>query len=246
MPINFKTTKEGHAQPLFPFAPMIMYAKLPMNLVRRLNKYVNKTIKNVEKAKNLDHSDHLVGKLSQEILIESGELNKHLDIFNEIIVNFLQTDLARNFRTLKENTGFGINYKSAWVVRQFAGEYNPAHIHTKCDMSCVGYLKLPEKIEEEWEEDYKDHYPANGHIEFLHGQPGKLHTHQMLIKPSVGDFFVFPSDLIHMVYPFKSEGERRSFSMNIDVSQQKLDKDGKPVTIAKSEEGHIAGNFELA
>ena len=36
-------------------------------------------------------------------------------------------------------------------------------------MSCVGYLALPEGIEKEWEEDYKDHHPANGHIQFAHG-----------------------------------------------------------------------------
>ena len=94
---------------------------------------------------------------------------------------------------------------------------------------CVGYLRLPEKIEEEWEEDYKDHHPANGHIEFLHGSSGRMHTHTFLVKPTVGDFFVFPGDLIHMVYPFKSEGERRSFSMNIALEQRQLDKDGNPI-----------------
>ena len=113
-------------------------------------------------------------------------------------------------------------------------------------MSCVGYLRLPEDIQEEWQEDYKDHYPANGHIEFLHGSSGKMHQHTFMVKPTVGDFFVFPADLIHMVYPFKSEGERRSFSMNIEVHQERLDKDGKPIRIAKAKEGHIAGGFDLA
>ena len=32
-----------------------------------------------------------------------------------------------------------------------------------------------------------------------------------------------------MVYPFKSEGERRSFSMNIALEQRQLDKDGNPI-----------------
>ena len=49
-----------------------------------------------------------------------------------------------------------------------------------------------------------------------------------------------------MVYPFKSEGERRSFSMNIEVHQQKMDKDGNPIQISKAKEGQVAGNFELA
>ena len=246
MPVDFKNAPEGQLSPLFPFAPMIMYAKMPMDLVRRMNKYVNKTIKDEEKIKNLDHSNNLVGKLKQEFLIEANELDKHLPFFNNVVAKYLDTDLSRSFKSLAKGTGYGIQYKSAWIVRQFAGEYNPAHIHTECSMSCVGYLRLPEKIEEEWEEDYKDHYPANGHIEFLHGSSGKMHQHTLMVKPSVGDFFVFPADLIHMVYPFKSEGERRSFSMNIEVHQQKMDKDGKPIQIPKAKEGHVAGNFELA
>ena len=82
MPTNFSKAPEGQISPLFPFAPMIMYAKMPMDLVRRMNKYVNKTIKDEEKIKNLDHSNNLVGKLRQEFLIESDELNKHLPFFS--------------------------------------------------------------------------------------------------------------------------------------------------------------------
>jgi uncharacterized protein (TIGR02466 family) len=227
---------------------MMMHAKLPMDLVRRLNKYTNKTIKDEKKAKQLDHSDHLVGKLKQEFLIDHTELNKHTDTFNQIIANFVQTELARHFKQLSEGTGFSIQYNSAWIVRQFAGEFNPAHIHTECDLSCVGYLKLPPDIDKEWEEDYKDHYPCKGHIEFLHGSSGKMHTHTFLVKPSVGDFFVFPSDLIHMVYPFYSDGERRSFSMNMSIVQQRIDENGQPTeTIRDNKEdlSHRARKWEL-
>ena len=229
MPISFEKTKENEMHPLYPFGPMMFHGKMPMDMVRRLNKYVNKVAKDEEKAKKLDHSDHLVGKLKQEFLIEEKELQKHLKWFNEVVTKFIGTDLQRNFRTLKEGTGINILYKSAWIVRQYAGEYNPAHVHTACDLSCVGYLKLPPEIDKEWEEDYKDHYPANGHIEFLHGSSGRMHTHTFLIKPTIGDFFVFPGDLIHMVYPFKSEGERRSFSMNISLEQKQIDENGNPV-----------------
>ena len=243
---SFEKIPEGQMAPLFPFGPMMIHARMPMDIVRSLNKYANKTVKDEEKSKRLDHSNQLVGKLKQEFLIDEKELNKHVNFFNTVIGNFVQTELSRHFKQLSQNTGLGIDYKSAWIVRQFAGEFNPAHIHTQCDLSCVGYLKLPPEINKEWDEDYKDHYPCRGHIEFLHGQGGKMHTHTFLVKPSVGDFFVFPADLIHMVYPFESDGERRSFSMNIEVHQERLDKNGKPIQIQKSKEGHIAGGFELA
>ncbi len=40
----------------------------------------------------------------------------------------------------------------------------------------------------------------------------------------LGDFYVFPSQLFHCVYPFYTKGERRSFSMNmnfIEVPKEK-------------------------
>jgi len=75
-----------------------------------------------------------------------------------------------------------------------------------------------------------------------------MHTHTFLVKPSVGDFFVFPADLIHMVYPFYSDGERRSFSMNMSIVQQRIDDNGQPTeTIRdnKEELGHRAKKWEL-
>ena len=38
------------------------------------------------------------------------------------------------------------------------------------------------------------------------------------MKPRVGDFYVFPAHLHHCVYPFKTKGERRSFSVNCTIS----------------------------
>ena len=36
--------------------------------------------------------------------------------------------------------------------------------------------------------------------------------------PKVGDFYIFPYDVEHCVYPFKGEGNRRSMSINFDVN----------------------------
>jgi len=35
------------------------------------------------------------------------------------------------------------------------------------------------------------------------------------VKPEVGDFYLFPSWLAHQVYPFRSDGERRSMAFNV-------------------------------
>ena len=36
----------------------------------------------------------------------------------------------------------------------------------------------------------------------------------MVVSPVEGDLFMFPSYLLHTVYPFKGKSERRSVSMN--------------------------------
>lgn len=36
--------------------------------------------------------------------------------------------------------------------------------------------------------------------------------------PRVGDMYIFPSDLLHTVYPFFGDDERRSFSFNFAIN----------------------------
>ena len=48
-------------------------------------------------------------------------------------------------------------------------DFNPIHHHNG-DFSAAIYLKkVPEGMTEEWDEDFKDHYPAKGLIEFTFG-----------------------------------------------------------------------------
>ncbi|MEQ9315931.1 MAG: putative 2OG-Fe(II) oxygenase, partial [Henriciella sp.] len=115
---------------------------------------------------------------------------------------------------------FELNIHGGWFVRQYSGDYNPLHIHTGAAISCVGYLALPDGIEAEWEEDYRDHHPSHGHLQFAHGTDVHYSVSNFMIKPRVGDFYIFPSYMFHCVYPFRSEGERRSFSMNLSVIER--------------------------
>ena len=103
-----------------------------------------------------------------------------------------------------ENNNYALQIVSGWFVRQFENEYNPLHIHTGSRLSCVGYL-LPDGIEEEWEEDYKDHTCGLYSLQMgqLLATPANF-----IVKPQVGDFYVFPSQLFHCVYPFYTKGER--------------------------------------
>ena len=41
---------------------------------------------------------------------------------------------------------------------------------------------------------------------------------RMVFTPKVGNWYLFPANLRHVVYPFKCDGERRSFSINMNTN----------------------------
>jgi hypothetical protein len=47
--------------------------------------------------------------------------------------------------------------------------------------------------------------------------PNTFSKHSWMCKPHIGDLYLFPSWLLHQVYPFRSEGERRSMAFNIHL-----------------------------
>ena len=207
MPIYTPTSEKSF---LVPFGPTIGYFKMDDDTVKNLNSMMSDRLE--------DYSGQLVGKVSQELHFDKETRKYAGEQLTDFIIDYHKYTKSRNSMgqlSLDTNKKVELDIIAAWYVRQFENEYNPIHIHTNCTLSCVGYLKLPDGIEEEWEEDYKDHYPSNGHINFVYGTHGQYTCSSFLIKPEVGDFYIFPSYLFHGVHPFYTKGERRSFSMNM-------------------------------
>ena len=103
---------------------------------------------------------------------------------------------------------------AAWVNFMVAGEFNPPHIHSKCDFSSVLFVKVPEKLKEE-NKKFPGAGKGPGSISFMYGEE---RPHSMTYKgffPEEGDLYIFPADLEHWVYPFISKGERISISANL-------------------------------
>ena len=195
---------------LAPFGPVMGYKKLSDSFVKKMNTLMKMELD--------DWSEQLVGKVKEELRFSKEIESLWLKEVSQFIGRFSAYAEHRNSFGINaldiEKYNYGIQIASGWFVRQFENEYNPLHIHTGARLSCVGYLALPNGIEKEWEEDYKDHHPANGHIQFAHGTPSGYSNTNFMVKPQVGDFYVFPAELFHCVYPFKTKGERRSFSVN--------------------------------
>ncbi len=219
-PLDLSHLEEGQAHMLLPFAPHITYARIPPAIIKSLNDYTDHMVES-EESKNHDNSDNLVGQVAEEFKITPGELNKHMPWFNSVFNIFNDMYMNRRDLVMDENLKTNVVINSSWVVRQFENDFNPAHFHTNCHASAVGYLRLPDDWDAEMEEDYKDHYPCRGHIEFSYDITRRWHDGSVLVKPNVGDFFIFPSYLKHAVYPFRRKGERRSFSMNVKYQLSK-------------------------
>lgn len=187
-----------------PFSPAVGQYQMPLKLVEDINKYVDDIVKNKDLAKKQDHGSYLAGEVSQEIRIAKDFLDQGLLHFlGEAVENYIKFSGGGNIKNFK--------LTSSWVVRQFKNEYNPIHWHSG-HISGVVYLKLPDSFGDTLQEGKMHNY--NGDIVFIHGTKQFLSQSTISFTPFVGDVYIFPNYLMHMVYPFKSQGERRSLSFN--------------------------------
>ena len=187
-----------------PFGPKIAKLKISKSIVNKINNEVEKIINKKKLSKKHDYSKKLVGQVQQEIELSKSFIKKNLNKnITEAVNKFIKKTTGKTSKKIK--------IKNLWVVRQFANEYNPVHYHDG-HISGVGYLKIPKNIFKD-----KKNINTNGTIDFINGNKmflnESIHNH----KPKIGDVILFPHYLMHTAYPFTVEGERRSFSFNIEI-----------------------------
>ena len=195
---------------LNPFGPKIAVIKIPKNIIVRINKEVDKIISSKSRLKKSDYSSNLVGQVKQEIKLSNRFVNRYL-------LRFIKSNIQKYLKKSLNKNASKINLKSFWIVRQFKNEYNPIHFHSG-NISAVGYLKIPKNITKS-----KKRLKTNGTIDFIHGSKSFLSNSLYNHNPKVGDMIIFPNYLMHTAYPFKREGERRSFSFNLDIDKKTFD-----------------------
>jgi len=193
-----------------PFGPKIAILKIPNKIIKQINVEVDNILSNTEKIKKNDYSKKLVGQVKQEFQLSKIFINKYLKNFiNSSVKNYIKKGCNRNVKRIK--------FHNLWIVRQFKNEYNPIHFHSG-DISGVGYLKVPRNITKG---DKK--VETHGTIDFIHGSKSFLNNSIFNHKPKVGDLILFPNYLMHTAYPFKIDGERRSFSFNLSLDKKTMD-----------------------
>jgi hypothetical protein len=194
----------------------VLKYEVPLEIFVGLNDIYEKRKKELPKA-----NKQLVGKIEDEVSLffdgpPNDKMNQH---------NFLPQDILQWFDSVFNHyltwNKVGENRRhinSIWVNEMKAHEYNPIHIHQGkifTGLSSVMIMKLPTNTGIEYSAPDK---PMNGRLQIIGAAAGQFAKTDYSPNSKIGDFYVFPYDMRHCVYPFNGTKEkRRTLVCNIDV-----------------------------
>ena len=194
----------------------VLKYEVPLEIFVALNEIYERQKKQLPSAKK-----QLVGKIEDEVsLFYSGPNNDKMHQHS-----FLPMDILKWFDSIFDHylkwNKIGENQRSInsiWVNEMKANEYNPVHIHQGTlftGLSSVMILKLPKDTGVEYSATDK---PMNGSLQILGNSSGQFANVDYGPKIKERNFYIFPYDIRHCVYPFNSTNEiRRTLSCNMDV-----------------------------
>ena len=192
-----------------PFSPAIGKYKLPEKIINILNIHIDEILKDEKKIEELYHGKNLAGEIKYEIQLTKDFIDQNLhEILKNYVFNYIKSTLNKELKLFE--------IKSSWAVCQFETDYNPVHWHDG-NISGVMYTKIPKDFGSAYKENNK-----NGNIAFIHGSTQITASSVYTVKPEPGDLFLFPSNMMHTVYPFFSNEERRSISFNAFLDKDSI------------------------
>ena len=162
----------------------------------------------------------LVGKIEKEhSLFYNGEDSDKMKKHNLLPQNVLQwfEKVMKHYLDFNKIKEYKMHLNSVWVNQMFEHEYNPVHVHQGMlftGLSSVMILKLPESYGVEYSAEGQ---PQNGRLQILGSASGQFAVIDYQPELKERDFYIFPYDMRHTVYPFNGPGYRRSLAANMDV-----------------------------
>jgi hypothetical protein len=206
----------------------MMKVEIPSKVIEVINSHIDdELIPNAD-----DFSSNLVGQINRSE--KSAQLNFPKDDAGNEVSNILGK-LASSYMKKVTDEEYETDVDDMWTVHSYEGDYNPLHDHgskTPIGLSCILYLKVPDQIaalpnpSEEFNGLNGASGATDGFTYFTWGTHGMRDTNMLrpateeYVKPEVGTMIMFPSWLRHSVNPFFGEGERRTFSANINVMKK--------------------------
>ena len=194
----------------------ILKSTVPTHILDPMNQYLDQLL---EGAKSISHADKLVGRIKGGKQLTISPQEKRVKLFINTIQE-MSLSYYQHFHKINGTSnplGKIVDVQDIWSVHCYAGDYNPLHNHlcnTLQGLSGILYTKVPPTIQENTTLDGCLEFvfgrtPATGSLTFMFSQSS-------IRRPAVGDIYLFPNWLEHMVYPFDGEGERRSVAFNVN------------------------------
>lgn len=194
----------------------VMRYETPLNIYNAINDIYENKFSILRKA-----NKQLVGKIVNEHSVfyagdDESKMKRHDFLPLEIKQWFI--DMFKhylNFNFIKE---YDLYLNSIWINEMKVNEYNPVHVHQgslATGLSSVMILKLPSTFGVEYSSEEN---PQNGKLQILGSSSGQFAKIDYQPEVSVRDFYIFPYDMRHCVYPFNgTEETRRTLAANCDV-----------------------------
>ena len=215
-PNNFKVV---------PLGQTVLRYEVPLDVFNIINHIYETKFQKLPQA-----NKQLVGKIEKEhSLFYGGEDTTKMKKHNLLPHNVLQwfEKMFRHYLDWNKIKEYKVHLNSVWVNQMFEHEYNPVHVHQGTlftGLSSVMILKLPESFGVEYSSNDS---PQNGRLQILGSSSGQFAAIDYQPNLKDRDFYVFPYDMRHTVYPFNGSGMRRSLAANMDVDYDPIRNRGR-------------------
>ena len=168
-----------------------------------------------------DAHKQLVGKIEKENSLfyggtDTSKMHNH-NLLPPYVLNWFES-VFKHYLDFNRIRPYEMHMNSIWINEMGANEYNPVHIHQGSiytGLSSVMMLKLPEDM---GPEHARPDAPLNGKLQIIGSASGQF------VKSDYGpiskerDFYIFPYDMRHCVYPHTNPNAiRRTLAANMDV-----------------------------
>ena len=194
----------------------ILKYEVPLDIFTTINNIYQNNFDTLDPA-----NKQLVGKIQNEHSLfyggkDESKMKNHNKLTQDVIKYFM--DMFKHYLNWNRIRDYELHLNSIWVNQMKEHEYNPVHIHRGTlftGLSSVMILSLPSTYGKEYS---NDEVPQNGKLQILGSASGQFAKIDFQPKLKVRDFFIFPYDMRHCVYPFNSTNETRiTLAANCDV-----------------------------
>ena len=194
----------------------ILRYEVPLDIFSTINGIYQNNFDTLDPA-----NKQLVGKIENEHSLfyggkDESKMKNHNKLTQDVIKYFM--DMFRHYLNWNKIRDYELHLNSIWVNQMKEHEYNPVHIHRGTlftGLSSVMILSLPSTYGKEYS---NEEVPQNGKLQILGSASGQFAKIDYQPELKIRDFFIFPYDMRHCVYPFNSTNEtRRTLAANCDV-----------------------------